>query len=101
MTTPDPAMTALLGVIGAILAGNVWNWLASRGKTKVDLIGLAQSIAAETIKALDTRIAQLEATIEDQGIKIEELIQHVGKLEDIIIGFGGTPPPRPRKKAGA
>lgn len=88
-----------LGVLVAIMgSGNLYNWLSSRGKTKVDLITLGQTIAAETIKALDVRIAQLEATIEDQGMKIEDLIQHVGKLEDIIIGFGGTPPPRPRKK---
>lgn len=95
----SPAEIALGAVVAVMGGGQIYNWLASRGKTKVDLIGLAQSIAAETIKALDTRIAQLEATIEDQGMKIEDLIQHVGKLEDIIIGFGGTPPPRPRKKA--
>ena len=94
----SPIEIALAAGVAIMGGGNIWNWLASRGKTKVDLITLAQSIAAETIKALDTRIAQMEATIDDQGMKIEDLIQHVGKLEDIIIGFGGTPPPRPRKK---
>lgn len=85
---------------GALLmgGGNVYNWLTSRGKHKVDLIQLAQSIAAETIKALDGRIAQMEATIEEQGRKIEDLTTHIGKLEDVIHGLGGTPPPRPRKK---
>ena len=78
--------------------GNLWNWLASRGKTKVDLIALAQSIASETIKALDHRIALMEATIEDQGRRIDDLTAHIGKLEDVILGLGGTPPQRPRKK---
>lgn len=95
----SPAEIAL-GIIVAIMGtGSVWNWLASRGKTKVDLIQLAQSIAAETIKALDLRIAHLEATIEDQGRKIEELTQHIEKLEEVIRGLGGVPPARPRKKA--
>lgn len=92
----------VLGAAVTILGGgNIWNWIASRGKTKVDLIGLAQSIAAETIKALDTRIGQLEATIEDQGRKIEDLTTHIGNLEDVILGLGGTPPPRPKRKASA
>lgn len=95
----SPAEMALGAVVAVMGGGNLWNWLASRGKTKVDLITLAQSIAADTIEALDKRMAQMEATIDDQGMKIEDLIAHVGKLEDIIIGFGGTPPPRPRKKA--
>lgn len=90
---------ALAGLVAVMGGGNAWNWLASRGKTKVDLIALAQSIAAETIKALDTRIAHLEATIEDQGRKIDDLTTHIGKLEDVILGLGGTPPPRPRKRA--
>lgn len=94
MTTVELILTAGVAVVGG---GNVWTWLASRGKTKVDLIALAQSIATETIKALDTRIATLEATIEDQGRKIEELTLHIGKLEDVILGLGGKPPPRPRK----
>ena len=48
--------------------------------------------------ALDTRIAQMEATIENQGMKIEELTLHIGKLEDVIVGLGGVPPVRPRRK---
>lgn len=90
----------ILGAVATILGGGgVWNWIANRGKTRVDLIALAQSIAAETIKALDTRIGQLEATIEDQGRKIEELTAHIEKLEEVILGLGGTPPPRPKRKA--
>ena len=98
MTTAELILSAACSVIGT---GTIWNWLASRGKTKVDLIALAQSIAAETIKALDTRIAQLEATIEDQGRKIEELTQHIGNLEDVIRGLGGTPPARPPRKVAS
>jgi len=94
MTTAEMALAGLVAVMGG---GNAWNWLASRGKTKVDLIQLAQSIASETIKALDHRIALLEATIEDQGRKIEDLTAHIGKLEDVILSLGGTPPARPRK----
>lgn len=95
----SPAEIGLGVLVAAMGSGNLYNWLSSRGKTKVDLITLGQTIASETIASLDKRIAQMEATIEDQGMKIEDLIKHVGKLEDIIIGFGGTPPPRPRKKA--
>lgn len=95
MTTAEIVLTAGVALMGG---GNVWNWLSSRGKTKVDLITLAQSIASETIKALDTRIAQMEATIENQGMKIEELTLHIGKLEDVIVGLGGVPPVRPRRK---
>lgn len=96
MTTAE----IILGLLALVMGGgNIWNWLTSRGKQKVDLIQLAQSIASETIKALDHRIAQLEATIDDQGRKIEDLTAHIGKLEDVILGLGGTPPPRPRKKA--
>lgn len=92
------AVEMILGGAVTLLGGNsFWNWLSSRGKTKVDLISLAQSIAAETIKALDLRIAHMEATIEDQGRKIEDLTQHIGKLEDVIRGLGGIPPARPRK----
>lgn len=97
MTTVELILGAGITVMGG---GNVWNWLASRGKTRVDLIQLAQSIASETIKALDHRIAQLEATIEEQGRKIEDLTAHIGKLEDVILSLGGTPPARPRKAAG-
>jgi hypothetical protein len=98
MTLAEMGLTAVVTVMGG---GNVWGWLSSRGKTKVDLIQLAQSIAAETIKALDLRIAQMEATIEDQGMKIEELTEHIGKLEDVIVGLGGNPPLRPRRKIAA
>lgn len=94
----SPAELGLGAVVALMGGGNLWNWLASRGKTKVDLITLAQSIATETIKALDTRIAQLEATIENQGLKIEELTSHIGQLEEVIRGLGGTPPNRPRKR---
>lgn len=95
MTTAEIILGAAAVVMGG---GNIWNWLTSRGKQKVDLIALAQSIAAETIKALDLRIAHMEATIEDQGRKIEDLTAHIGKLEDVIRGLGGTPPARPPRK---
>lgn len=96
MTTAEIVLAAGVALMGG---GNVWNWLSSRGKTKVDLISLAQSIASETIKALDLRIAGMEATIEDQGRKIEDLTAHIGELEEVIRGLGGIPPARPRRRA--
>lgn len=95
----SPVETALAVLVAVMGGGNIYNWLSSRGKTKVDLIQLAQGIAAETIKALDSRIAQMEATIEDQGRKIDELTAHIGSLEEVIRNLGGTPPPRPRRKS--
>lgn len=91
--------------LGAFIAlmggGGLWGWLASHSRNRLDLITLAQTIAEATITALDKRIAQMEATIEDQGLKIEELTVHIGKLEDVIVGLGGIPPQRPRRKPQA
>ena len=96
-------LTAVVAVMGT---GNIWSWLSSRGKTKVDLIQLGQSIAAATIEGqkveraeLLARIERMDATMENQGFKIEELTLHIGKLEEVIRDMGGTPPARPRKKA--
>jgi len=88
----------LAGLVAFMGGGNIWNWLSSRGKTRVDLIALAEVIATKTITALDTRIAHMEATIEDQSRKIEDLTVHIGSLEAVIRELGGTPPPRPRRK---
>lgn len=102
----SPAEIGLTAVVTVMGGGNIWSWLSSRGKTKVDLIQLGQSIAAATIEGqrieraeLLHRIDQMDATIENQGLKIEELTAHIGKLEDVIQGLGGTPPARPRKGA--
>jgi uncharacterized protein with von Willebrand factor type A (vWA) domain len=100
----SPAEIALTAVVTIMGGGNIWGWLSSRGKTKVDLIQLGQTIAAATITAQQNerrellhRIDQMDATIENQGLKIEELTAHITKLEDVIRGLGGTPPSRPRK----
>lgn len=80
----------ILGLVALVMGGGqIWNWLASRGKTRVDLIALAEKIAAATITALDTRIKELEA-------KVDALSAHVETLEGVIRELGATPPPRPR-----
>lgn len=84
-----------LGIIVAIMGtGSVWNWLASRGKTRVDLIALAEKIAAATITALDSRIKELED-------KVDVLSRHVETLEGVIRELGAIPPPRPSRKPPA
>lgn len=81
-----------LGLLVAIMGGgNIYNWFSSRGKTKVDLIKLAQTIAAETITALDGRIKELEE-------KVDTLSAHIVSLESLLLEKGITPPPRPKAK---
>jgi hypothetical protein len=88
MTTVEMILGAGIAVMGG---GNVWNWLASRGKTRVDLIALAEKIAAATITALDSRIKELED-------KVDVLSRHVETLEGVIRELGAIPPPRPSRK---
>lgn len=96
MTTAELALGGLAALMGS---GNVYNWLSSRGKTRVDLIGLAQSIAAETIKALKDREDALMERIDGLESRIGELSQHIESLEAVIRGAGLTPPPRPGRKS--
>lgn len=88
MTSAEMLLSGVVAVMGG---GNVWNWLTSRGKTKVDLIQLAQTIAAETITALDGRIKELEE-------KVDTLSAHIVSLEILLRENGITPPPRPERK---
>lgn len=105
-------MTLAEGVLGSVLAvlggGGVWNWIASRGKTKVDLIQLAASISSETIKALKEdrkellgRIDHLDALIENLKHDVRGLSQHIVSLETLLAKAGIEPPPRPTKKTSA
>lgn len=87
MTAPEMLLSGIVTIVGG---GHIWNWLTSRGKTKVDLIQLAQTIAAETIKALDERISELED-------KVDTLTKHVETLEGVIRELGAVPPPRPSR----
>jgi len=110
MTTPEVALTLAVALVGG---GHVWNWLASRGKAKVDLITLGQAIAKSTIEALQVdraalmaevrelkaEIAGLGAKIDAQDEKIETLTKHIEELEGVVRALGGVPPPRPLARA--
>lgn len=110
MTGAESALTLAVALVGG---GSLWNWLASRGKTKVDLIELGQTIATATIKALQddrtalmaevrelkAEIAALSKKIDAQDDKIETLTKHIEELEGVVRALGGTPPPRPLSKA--
>lgn len=96
MTTAEILLSGAVTIMGG---GNVWNWLSSRGKTKVDLITLAQSIAAETIKALKDREGALLERLSDLEERVGELSAHIESLESVIRTAGLTPPPRPAARA--
>lgn len=72
--------------------GHVWTWWASRGKVKVDLIGLSQAISESTMKGMDRRIHDLEA-------KVEDMNEHIVRLEVFIRDLGHVPPPPPKRRA--
>jgi cell division protein FtsB len=110
------AVEMALGGAVTLLGGNsFWGWLSSRGKVRIDLLSLTQSVAAATIQSLQAdrtallneiaglkqEVRDLSAKIDSQDEKIETLTQHIENLEDTVRSLGGTPPPRPRKRADA
>lgn len=94
-----PAEMGLSAVVALMGGGNLYNWLASRGKTKVDLITLGQTIAASTIAALRDDRAELLARIDELEEKIDLMAAHIENLENTIRTLGATPPQRPTRRA--
>ena len=88
MTLTESALAFAAIVFGG---GHIWTWWASRGKVKVDLIALAQTISADTMRAMDIRIDALET-------RLDEAEAHIERLETFIREGGQTPPPRPRRR---
>lgn len=102
MTAGELGLSALVTIIGG---GHIWNWLASRGKTKIDLISLAQTISADIITALKAdrdalkaEVAGLKSEIADLRHDVRGMSQHIVSLEAIMVQAGITPPPRPARK---
>lgn len=102
MSPVEIGLAATLTVIGG---GNIWNWLASRGKTKVDLIQLGQTISAQIITALKEERDGLAAKVESLEKTVAELEHEIrgwfqwGEAQERLLNENGiTPPPRPKKK---
>lgn len=98
MTTVEMILGAGIAIMGG---GNVWNWLASRGKQKVDLIQLGQTISSEIIRALKDERQELIDKIGDLEDRIGELVQHIEALENSMRKAGVPIPPRPSRKTAA
>lgn len=91
----------VLGILALVMGGgNVWNWLSNRGKQRVDLISLGQTISAEIIAALKEERVELTLKVAELEERIGELAGHIETLEGVISELGGKVPPRPRKAAG-
>lgn len=102
MTLGEQALAIILAVIGS---GHAWNWWTSRGKQKVDLISLAQTISSDIITALKAdrdalkeEVHSLRQEVERLQHDIRGLSQHVVSLETLLLEKGITPPPRPERK---
>lgn len=90
----------ILGLLALVMGGgNIWNWLSNRGKQKVDLIALGQTISGEIIKALKTEREELTAKVGELEERIGELIDHIEALEASMRTAGVPIPPRPTRKA--
>lgn len=105
MTTTELILGAVSTVLGG---GSIWNWIASRGKTRVDLIQLGQTISAQIIQGLKAerdelaaKVEALEGKVSDLNHSINGLSQHIVSLEELLIRAGITPPPRPERKGKA
>lgn len=102
MTSAEMMLSGIVALVGG---GHVWNWLASRGKAKVDLIQLGQTISAEIITALKAerdelsrKVEALEGRIGELQDDVRDLTQHVGSLETQLREKGVEPPPRPSRR---
>ena len=96
MTLAELGLAGLALVMGG---GNIWNWLSNRGKQKVDLITLGQTISAEIISALKAERQELMDKVEELESRIGELVSHIESLEASMRKAGIQPPPRPARKA--
>ena len=103
MSNTELILAALTTVLGG---GSIWNWIASRGKTRVDLIQLGQTISAQIIQGLKAerdelaaKVEALEGKVTDLNHSINGLSQHIVSLEELLIRAGITPPPRPERKS--
>lgn len=92
MTTAEMILAGAAALMGG---GNIYNWLSSRGKQKVDLIQLGQTISGEIIKALKAEREELTAKVGELEVRIGELAGHIETLEAVISKLGGKVPPRP------
>ena len=102
MTTAELILGAGVAIMGG---GNIWNWLASRGKTRVDLIQLGQTISAEIITALKAERDELAAKVDSLERQVRDLQHDIrgwfqwGEAQErLLIEKGITPPPRPKRK---
>lgn len=102
MTLAEMGLSVVVALVGG---GHVWNWLSSRGKAKIDLITLGQTISASIIESLREerkelldKIDALEATVAELRLEVAEWGAHAMNLEDTIRKLGATPPPMPPKR---
>lgn len=94
MTTAE----IILGLLALVMGGgNIWNWLSNRGKQKVDLIALGQTISGEIIKALKTERQELIDKVGELEERIGELVSHIEALESSMRERGVPVPPRPSR----
>lgn len=95
MTTAEMILAGAVALMGG---GNIYNWLSSRGKQKVDLIQLGQTISSEIIKALKAERQELIDKVGELEDKIGELVEHIEALEGSMRKAGVPIPPRPSRK---
>ena len=70
--TVDPNLVSA-GLVALVGGGGVWAYLGGKNRNKVDLVTIAQDAAGKVIHSLTEEIHRLEALIERQDKRIEEL----------------------------
>lgn len=97
----------LLGLAALVFAGGgVWTWMNnSRAATSSEYKAFVEDLRQErrdreaAIKELRNTIKDQDTRIYNQALTIADLEIHVERLEASIENMGGTPPPRPVKRA--
>ena len=93
------ALSVAVPVAVAVVSG-YFGWRTTKGKTSVDAQAAIASGFGALVEQLQEERKEANARLRIVEIKLDDLIEHVGKLEDLLRAANIAPPARPRWTAG-
>ena len=97
----DQSLVAALGVAGTVFIGIITNYVAirqSKGKLSVDERATLSTTMIALVNELQEERKEANARLRVVEVKLNDLIEHVDKLEDLLRKHNVPAPARPRWK---